>query len=256
MQLTVGATRCAVLAALAFCASAGNVRRAPVQLKPADAPALQPDTAWESRVGDVLRSENLMFVEAPSSGGEQDAMQQANGPVSMQVPEKELKKLTGDLSGKCREQFSKILNGKAAPIHTFAHAGENATEAKAACSKLDGHLCMTHAFVSQQKEMSGRYITSTVNVKGDGCLPSNCMGNSDLAVLATFMQSKAKSSIPGMGVDVQLNVDCSGSGGAVANVGSTPAANPAGAAAEPKHSSAAGMTVGVSMLIAAVSLAL
>merc|ERR1719198_7284 len=81
---------------------------------------------------------------------------------------------------------------------------------------------------------AGRQMESTVDVQGRGCLPRECVAKGDLQILAAFMQLKAKETIPGMGVRVELHVNCTGSGGSTAAVGM---AGSAGSASpeQPEH---------------------
>jgi len=65
-------------------------------------------------------------------------------------------------------------------------------------------------------------MQSAVNVHGNGCLPASCVKDQDLQHLTGFMRQRAKDAVPGMGVHVQLQVDCTKSGGSQASVGNAP----------------------------------
>merc|ERR550525_291301 len=67
--------------------------------------------------------------------------------------------------------------------------------------------------------MGKREMKMSTDVEGDGCLPRNCMEGEDLLLLAKLMQSKAKDTIPGAKVQVELHVDCTKSGGSLVEVG-------------------------------------
>lgn len=246
-----------MLAVLACGVSAGNVRKGktPVTLA-ADA---TPDAAFQARVNQVMKGQTFMLVHKGDAVEQEGAGQ---GPVNMQVPDTELKKITSSLSSKCNAQFSAMLDGKGPKLHHFS-ASTDAEESKAECSSLEGLVCHTKAQISEDKDMQGRTVKSQVMVEGDGCLPNMCMGEGDLKVLATFMQGKAKETIPGSGVEVNLHVDCSGSGGAIASVAPDGAVvsnqmAPGAVLAKPPHdvlkSSAAGVSVGASLLAVGLSL--
>jgi hypothetical protein len=139
-------------------------------------------------------------------------------PVSTQVSQKDMETFLATLSPDCSKQFSAIMGGNAPAIHTFGEAGVNSTSG--GCDKLDGSVCATEAQIESVKTgPAERQIRSLQQVSGDGCLPRHCTQKKDLTALAGFMQSKAKESVPGTGVFVKLQVDCTGSGGDSAKVG-------------------------------------
>jgi len=238
--------------------SAGNVRKGktPVRLA-ADA---APDAAFQASASKAFKGQTFMLVAkgdvAEVEGGDM-------GPVSMQIPEPELKKLSSSLTSKCNGQFTAMLDGKGPKLHHFT-AGEKGADNKAQCSALEGAVCHTSAHIAENKDMQGRAIKSSVEVEGDGCLPSMCLNQGDLKVLAVFMQGKARETIPGSGVEVNLHVDCSQSGGAIADVApdgaaASRASGPAALAhgpVDPLKSSAARLTAGAALLVAVAGLAL
>jgi len=150
-----------------------------------------------------------------STKGGQDG--KAGRPVAMQLSEEELKGLSAKLTPGCEARFSALLEGKGPPLHTFGIHDSS----EASCQSLNGSLCETQAHVQQGtiEMQDGRKMSSAVDVTGKGCLPRECMAATDLQVLASFMQGKAKETIPGMDAHVALHVDCSKSGGRVATVG-------------------------------------
>jgi len=169
-----------------------------------------PDAELSEKVGAVLTG----FYEqrAPvAQGGKQMP------GLKIQVPEKELQALIDKLSTGCEQQFSDILHGRGPAFHNFGHPGTDSSSA--GCAQLNGTLCAMEAQVSRQQDSQGRSMSSSTEVEGNGCLPRHCMADSDLQVLAAFMQSKAKSAIPAPGVEVALKVDCSAAGGSNALVG-------------------------------------
>eukprot|EP00408_Alexandrium_pacificum_P034817 CAMPEP_0171291444 /NCGR_PEP_ID=MMETSP0790-20130122/71655_1 /TAXON_ID=2925 /ORGANISM="Alexandrium catenella, Strain OF101" /LENGTH=226 /DNA_ID=CAMNT_0011761167 /DNA_START=42 /DNA_END=719 /DNA_ORIENTATION=+ len=147
-----------------------------------------------------------------------DAKQQ-DAPVAMQVSQEELDKFSAKLSAGCQHRFSAILGGRGpAPSDFGGPRGGDATAA--GCQRLNGSLCATRADVVHAKSgSSGREMRSTLEAEGQGCLPSECLDKPDLEVLASFMQLKAQELVPGTGVQVELHVDCSKSGGSAAAVG-------------------------------------
>ena len=72
-----------------------------------------------------------------------------------------------------------MLEGKGPKLHHFT-AGEKGADNKAQCSALEGSVCHTSAHIAENKDMQGRAIKSSVEVEGDGCLPSMCLNQGDL----------------------------------------------------------------------------
>lgn len=155
-------------------------------------------------------------------GKDKQEEQQAPQGINMQVPEKELKELLGQLSAKCEKQFSAIIHGQGPGMHMYG-VPAGAQGKSPTCAELDGVSCAMDAHVKQEKEVNGRSMSSTSTVSGKGCLPESCHAGKDLEVLAGFMQSKAKEALPGAGVNVHLSVDCSKAKGSVVAVGSAEA---------------------------------
>jgi len=163
-----------------------------------------------------------LFAHEPQQGDNQKTTKQTAGqqPVSVQVPQEEIKDLMKKLSKQCGAQFSGILDGKGPALHNFGDAGTNTSAAS--CKKLQGSLCFTQARVVQEKDDNGRRMQSAVNVHGNGCLPASCVKDKDLQHLTGFMRQRARDAVPGVGVHVQLQVDCTKSGGSQASVGNVP----------------------------------
>jgi len=150
-------------------------------------------------------------VRSPEEQQQQQGKEEAKGPLTMQVPENELKEFTGQLSARCKAQFTTILDGKSA-IHTF---GDSGVQSKDSCTQLKGSLCSMKAEVTQQQEAQGRKLKSMTQVTGKSCLPEDCMEQNDLKVMATFMKVKARDALGASSVDTDINlhVDCVASGG-------------------------------------------
>mmetsp|Transcript_26719 Transcript_26719/g.62627 ORF Transcript_26719/g.62627 Transcript_26719/m.62627 type:complete len:296 (+) Transcript_26719:55-942(+) len=220
---------------------AGNVRRAA-------APALQAEAAgpqaqgpapeqWQAALRESLSVDFWQLMpkapkhvemakEPKSQGNSSQAMesgekaeQQASQPVSMQVPQEELDKLSGNLSRPCEDRFAAMLSGDGPALHSFGGPhGNNAT--LASCTKLNGSLCDTKANIMHSRNApNGRTLRSSLEAVGQGCLPTECLSKADLQVLAGFMQFKARQLVPGSGVEVELRVDCTQSGGSMAAIG-------------------------------------
>merc|ERR1719356_1040304 len=140
-------------------------------------------------------------------------------PVQMQVSEQELKNLTASLSAGCRTQFVSILEGTGPALHTFGDADENATTE--GCAMLNGTICETQTRVSQEEVLSAtRTSKSEQNVEGLGCYPSDCTDSTDLKLLARFIHLRAHEMLPGVGVNIELNIDCTSHGGSTAAIAS------------------------------------
>ena len=77
-------------------------------------------------------------------------------------------------------------HGQARDLHRF---GQNATQA---CSSLGGALCKNHARILQTNVVEdGRKMVAKSVVDGKSCLPSQCIQDSDLRMLAGMLQRKA-----------------------------------------------------------------
>lgn len=235
--------------------------------------ALASDAAWKSAVGIALSN---IWTRSPEDTAEPVAMQGSHKgnrtqgdkserqPVSMQVPESEVNDFVKELSSSCGKRFTAMLHGKGPSLEAFGADGAGASsdssqhEAKASCTALNGSICVTRAHVAQEKDVgAGRQMQSTVDVQGHGCLPRECVAKGDLQVLAAFMQLKAKETIPGMGVHVELRVNCTNSGGSTAAVGVATTASD-GRPDHPKpslHQSAAARSSAASVAGAAAALA-
>mmetsp|Transcript_40490 Transcript_40490/g.116387 ORF Transcript_40490/g.116387 Transcript_40490/m.116387 type:complete len:267 (-) Transcript_40490:90-890(-) len=246
-------------------AAAGGGRHA-VGDKPQVQAQLRPSTAAKAAVAAQadasLRTKlatSLGFLLIPgevAAGAEKKAVKdekdtaKSGQPVTMQVPEGELKNLTAKLSAKCEVQFNQMLHGKSM-LHTF---GDSGSTSEGDCTKLSGSLCQIDTHMEQAADHKGRSMKSTTHVAGKSCLPGDCMAQTDLQVLAAFMRSKAQQTLAGADVDINLRVDCSKSGGSVASLGPTGSAG----ALIPGHSAAprgASGTRGVVAVAAAAGLA-
>ena len=77
-------------------------------------------------------------------------------------------------------------HGQARDLHRF---GQNATQA---CSSLGGALCENHARILQTNVVKdGRKMVAKSVVDGKSCLPSQCIQDADLRMLAGMLQRKA-----------------------------------------------------------------
>jgi len=136
-------------------------------------------------------------------------------PVSAKLTKEELEEFLQELSPACRKQFLAMLegHGQARDLHRF---GQNATQA---CSSLGGALCENHARILQTNVVKdGRKMVAKSVVDGKSCLPSQCIQDADLRMLAGMLQRKAvetlgPASVGQQPVEVLLDVDCSSSGG-------------------------------------------
>jgi len=177
------------------------------------------DPAWQPAFlaalnGQVDRhvSRGDFSTEHAGSGGGEGGGKQKMGPISAQVPENVIKELMLQFSAGCKHRMNQQLEGKGTELHTFGGPGGNVS--KANCNALNGTICDAHAHVVQKQDMpDNREMLQTVDVTGKGCLPSECMSAPDLEALARFMRGQAKDQVPGMGVTVELNVDCTRAGG-------------------------------------------
>jgi len=172
----------------------------------------QPNEAWKPAFLAALNTNLHNRADQAGSGEGEGGGKKQGGPISVQVPEEEIDELMLRFSDKCRHRMNNQMEGKGTQLHTFGGPTGNAS--KANCDALKGTLCDTQAHVEQERDMPNkRKMTQTVDVTGKGCLPSECMSAPDLEALARFMHGQAKDQVPGMGVAVELNVDCTSAGG-------------------------------------------
>lgn len=179
------------------------------------------DVAWEPSFLAALNTQVDRHVnkgdsgnsaQHAGSGGGEGGDKQKVGPISVQIPEKVINELLLKFSDGCKHRMNEQFEGKGAEMHTFGGPSGNFSTAN--CNVLDGTICDTHAHVVQKRDTpDNREMFQTIDVTGKGCLPSECMSASDLDALARFMRGQAKDQVPGMGVTVELNVDCTRSGG-------------------------------------------
>jgi len=146
-------------------------------------------------------------------------------PVAIQVEEKVLEQLHKDLSPTCSKRFAAMMKGEGPQMHQFNEHGESTGQ----CDALEGKICnqevaITEAMVAPK---DGRKLEQRLEVTGNSCLPKECMSDSDLNTLATFMHKQTKEMMPGADTAIELNVDCSKSGGGAVLVGATHAKKPA-----------------------------
>jgi len=143
----------------------------------------------------------------------------ATMPVKAQMSKDQLNHFLEHLSHSCRIQFENMLEGKgdAKDLHRFGTSEKHMDED--GCKRIGGAICSNHAQVKQTYAASdGRRLTSKSNVDGDSCLPKSCIKDPDLKMLASFVQHHAVQSLGAASQgqeapEVQLDVDCSQSGG-------------------------------------------
>jgi hypothetical protein len=135
-------------------------------------------------------------------------------PVNVQIDESVLKQLQKELSPKCGERYSAMLVGQGPQMHTFNRHGTGAATLDQCENQLEGKMCHTDAQITEgQNAPDGRKLSQVMQVEGNSCLPKECIQQSDLQALASFMRDRTKEMMPGEGVKVQLNVNCAKSGG-------------------------------------------
>lgn len=157
----------------------------------------------------ALKAPGTAPAAAGTKGG--DATQQ---PVAVQIDESVLKKLQKQLSPKCGERYSAMLVGQGPQMHTFNRHGTGAATLDQCENQLEGKMCHTDAQITEgQNAPDGRKLSQVMQVEGNSCLPKECIQQSDLQALASFMRDRTKEMMPGEGVKVQLNVNCAKSGG-------------------------------------------
>mmetsp|Transcript_1806 Transcript_1806/g.5017 ORF Transcript_1806/g.5017 Transcript_1806/m.5017 type:complete len:208 (-) Transcript_1806:65-688(-) len=139
--------------------------------------------------------------------------------VVVQVSQENLEAFRETLSSGCNHQFGLILQGNTS-LETF-NAGSNTSTAEESCRALEGTVCSTEARATAHSVSGGRATNMATNVTGQGCFPRQCLDSSDLELVASFMRSQARTTIPGDDLHIELMVDCSSRGGSVVSVGST-----------------------------------
>merc|ERR550537_1972163 len=142
-----------------------------------------------------------------------------NQPVAIQVDEPVMEQLHKYLSPTCSKRYKAMMQGEGPQMHQFNEHGETTGQ----CDKLQGKICaqevaITESYVAPQ---DGRKLEQRLEVTGNSCLPKECMSESDLNTLATFMHKQTKEVLPGQDLLIELHVDCSKSGGGVVMVGQT-----------------------------------
>jgi hypothetical protein len=225
------AIRVTCLATLFVFTSAGHVRQP--QLKGAQAVAdLKASTIMKSKVMYALGglalhtapSVETAASKAPAAGSK--APGGTDQPVAIQVEEKTVEKLHKDLSPQCSKRFTAMMQGEGPQMHQFnQHAGE---ESVGQCDKLQGKICNQEVAITESMvaPKDGRKLEQRLEVVGNSCLPKECMSDSDLNTIASFMHKQTKEMMPGADTNIELNVDCSKSGGGVVMVGQAGSAQP------------------------------
>lgn len=215
----------------------------PAQLKGAQAVAdLKASTLMRSKVMTALggfalhtapsavEAQQAAAGKAPAAGGKAPAG--TNQPVAVQVDESVLKQLHKDLSPSCSKRFTAMLKGEGPQMHEFNEHGESTGQ----CDKLEGKVCAQEVAITEAytAPRDGRKLEQRLEVTGNSCLPKECMSESDLKTLGSFMHKQTKEMMPGMDTFIELNVDCSKSGGGTVQVGQSGPKSE-----EPKQKSAA-----------------
>jgi len=206
-------------------AFASAARLAQPQLKGSQAVAdLKATTLMKSKVLTALGglalhtapSAESMASKAPAAGSK--APGGTNQPVAIQVEEKTLEKLHKDLSPTCSKRFGAMMKGEGPQMHQFNQHGEEST---GQCDSLQGKICAQEVAITESMvaPKDGRKLEQRLEVTGNSCLPKECMSESDLNTLASFMHKQTKEMMPGEATNIELNVDCSKSGGGTVMVG-------------------------------------
>jgi len=153
--------------------------------------------------------------KAPAAGSK--APGGTNQPVAIQVEESVLEQLHKDLSPTCSKRFGAMMKGQGPQMHQFNEHGESSGQ----CDALEGKICNQEVAITESMvaPKDGRKLEQRLEVTGNSCLPKECMSESDLNTLATFMHKQTKEMMPGADTAIELNVDCSKSGGGAVLVG-------------------------------------
>merc|ERR1719324_736934 len=228
------AIRITCLATLLAFTSAGRVTQP--QLKGAQAVAdLKASTMMKSKVMTALGglalhtapSVEAAASKAPAAGAK--APGGTDQPVAIQVEEKVVEELHKDLSPTCSKRFQAMMKGEGPQMHQFNEHGESTGQ----CDALEGKLCAQEVAITESyiAPKDGRKLEQRLEVEGNSCLPKECMSQSDLSTLATFMHKQTKEVLPGQDLLIELNVDCSKSGGGKTIVGKSAPQEPQKSAA-------------------------
>eukprot|EP00397_Hematodinium_sp_SG-2012_P059604 GEMP01076615.1.p1 GENE.GEMP01076615.1~~GEMP01076615.1.p1 ORF type:complete len:213 (+),score=34.45 GEMP01076615.1:65-703(+) len=149
-----------------------------------------------------------------------------NEPVGMQISRSQLDPLLKALSIKCRERYSNIISGRAPSPFEFDAAR---SDAKKQCAKLEGSMCAIRTGVQGSTELNGRQLSQRVVMSGNGCIPNECLAETDLKPLANFMRTQSVEAgatqshpIAEAETKVTLSVDCSAVGGGSVSSPQTP----------------------------------
>mmetsp|Transcript_41828 Transcript_41828/g.77721 ORF Transcript_41828/g.77721 Transcript_41828/m.77721 type:complete len:301 (+) Transcript_41828:55-957(+) len=177
--------------------------------------AAQTETPLAPKLSFVLDSYSNRGAAESNRGGEE----QSQPPISAKLTKAELDEFLHKLSEPCQKQFTSMLegHGKASALHHFGKASQNSTADT--CSSLGGALCNNHARILQTTDVpDGRKMVAKSVVDGKSCLPSKCVQDADLRMLASMLQQKAVESLGPASegqqpVEVLLDVDCTSSGG-------------------------------------------
>lgn len=164
-----------------------------------------------------------------ASGASVKAPGGTNQPVAVQVEEHVVEQLHKDLSPTCSKRFQAMMKGEGPQMHQFNEHGESTGQ----CDALEGKLCAQEVAITESyiAPKDGRKLEQRLEVEGNSCLPKECMSQSDLSTLATFMHKQTKEVLPGQDLLIELNVDCSKSGGGKTIVGKSAPQEPQKSAA-------------------------
>lgn len=175
--------------------------------------ALEPGTP--AHPADLQRTEQGQLISALhgmlAAGGQEAGRKQEHpaGPLNVQIPQEELEEFVGLLSPQCGKQYTAMIEGTGAAMHTFSAGGASPA---GRCEGLNGTLCAATAKVTSEQTAGGITRHFNAHAKGDSCLPGKCTSGEDLAALVDFMRSKALASL-GAGSNLTMQVDCSAAGG-------------------------------------------
>eukprot|EP00927_Polykrikos_kofoidii_P051662 TRINITY_DN4544_c0_g1_i2.p1 TRINITY_DN4544_c0_g1~~TRINITY_DN4544_c0_g1_i2.p1 ORF type:complete len:218 (+),score=35.73 TRINITY_DN4544_c0_g1_i2:60-656(+) len=170
-----------------------------------------------ARSGHLLRARRAMIEPSDVASPQESAIAlyaKSHGPIKMQVEDADMKRLSARLSNECDSQFAAMIRGEESQLHEFGDNRFRASEV--GCDTFNGTLCYTTAHILEAQTLpGGRTGRTTTAVDGKSCLPKHCTSESDLRELAEFLRRQGRGAIASADVEIQLSVNCSGSGGSL-----------------------------------------
>lgn len=183
----------------------------------------------DAPLGNVTMAKEVAKEEETSAGNNEQIpggpMMGGPKPWQSQLHEEGtlLDPLYAKLTPECRTHYEAMHNGEKEDTANVK-MGNKASQEE--CNKIGGKVCKTQAKLVGTKTTDGLNLDSSFDSNGDGCIPSACVGESDLAPLAEFMLQLANEMTESLNQDMDgsLDVDCSGVGGGKVHVDQTTAA--------------------------------